>query len=533
MAATNVKGRLVADPSIGLSDLMGPLRSFAEKLDPNAESNLLDLLAVPKGVTWKTAIHPEWLTHLGKLYEAYARIAPNSIIPPKKHRLAITELSKSQSPKLHSTKKAESDVVDYVDEMIRVGFSQFRRLAQSSEIKTQTFRRCTPLQVESIEAVLSLMRVGKDDWVPMDLVPGMSPEDMSRQPERMPSSGSLGASSAHPSPSPRVAETSCTSPAIPGSAIVPKTMQEAEAIFAAALATEDLDLEQLATPTKKSDGPGFDVGMPSSPMALHRFVAGADEGDDDAEDIFKEAAETIPIGVDGKSQLQIFRQAGGKSKNSNVDKIKGLKKAKAEHSKPEHKEGGEPEVAPAVRLRRKSAFLGLPADFDGDSDGPPGKDVPKAKGKADKKKIGKKDDLKTDAKRGKKDDPKADAKLGKKDDPKADAKRIQKDDPKTDAKRSKKADPKADAKLDKEDDPKADAKLDKKDDPKADASMETKTKGKPSQRTIDRKRVVSRAYHVAYEAALKRNIGEDAAKEEARKAHAEAGKKFDSENPKK
>ena len=382
MAATNVKGRLVADPSIGLSDLMGPLRSFAEKLDPNAESNLLDLLAVPKGVTWKTAIHPEWLTHLGKLYEAYARIAPNSIIPPKKHRLAITELSKSQSPKLHSTKKADSDVVDYVDEMIRVGFSQFRRLAQSSEIKTQTFRRCTPLQVESIEAVLSLMRVGKDDWVPM--------EDMSRQPERMPSSGSLGTPSAHASPSPRVAETSCTSPAIPGSAIVPKTMQEAEAIFAAALATEDLDLEQLATPTKKSDGPGFDVGMPSSPMALHRFVAGADEGDDDAEDIFKEAAETIPIGVDGKSQLQIFRQAGGKSKNSNVDKIKGLKKAKAEHSKPEHKEGGEPEVAPAVRLRRKSAFLGLPADFDGDSDGPPGKDVPKAKGKADKKKIGKK-----------------------------------------------------------------------------------------------------------------------------------------------
>ena len=70
MAATNVKGRLVADPSIGLSDLMGPLRSFAQKLDPNAESNLLDLLAVPKGVTWKTAIHPEWLTHLGKLYEA-------------------------------------------------------------------------------------------------------------------------------------------------------------------------------------------------------------------------------------------------------------------------------------------------------------------------------------------------------------------------------------------------------------------------------------------------------------------------------
>lgn len=276
---------------------------------------------------------------MGDLFQAYARIAPNSIIPSKKHRAAIKELSKFEppqvtikdkarcespkpkAPKLHCSKKSDNDVIDFVDEMIRIGFSQFRRLAQSAEIKTQTFRKCTPLQVERIEAVLCLMSVGKDDWVPLDLVPGMTPEDTVRQPERMPSTASLG-----------VSETSGASPAPKAAAIVPKTMEEAEAIFAAALATEDLDLEQFATPTKSNP-----PGLPSSPMALHKFVGGdPDESCDDADDIFKEAAETIPIGMDGKSQLKIFRTAGGKSSSSNVGKIKGLKnKSRAEHPKPE------------------------------------------------------------------------------------------------------------------------------------------------------------------------------------------------------
>ena len=203
------------------------------------------------------------------------------------------------------------------------------------------------------------------------------------------------------------------------------------------------------------------------------------------------------------------------------------------HTHTHIQEGGEPGVAPAVRLRRKSAFVGSPEGLDDDSDGPPGKDVPKAKKKAGKKKLGKKDDPKTHGKRSKKDDPKTDAKRSKKDDPKTDAKRCKKDDPKTDGKQIKKDDPKTDGKLKKKDDPKTDGKLDKKDDPKTDGPMQEKKKGQPSQRAIDRKRVVSRAYHVAYEAALKTNIGEDAAKEKARAAHAEAGKKFDEENPKK
>ena len=46
------KGRLVCDPSLGVSDLMEPLK---EHMLQNANRNVEALLQVPKGTSFKTA----------------------------------------------------------------------------------------------------------------------------------------------------------------------------------------------------------------------------------------------------------------------------------------------------------------------------------------------------------------------------------------------------------------------------------------------------------------------------------------------
>ena len=157
MALTNGKGRLVSDPSIGVSDLMASLQDYMQTRNSR---DLELILEIPRGTSWKTAINCEWLATVSSLFQGYAKVAPNTMLPPKKHRAALAQLR--QEGKINFSRKSDADFFDYVDEMLRVCFSQFRQLAQSPDACERAFRKASPIQVKAIEGVLSMLTVGKE-----------------------------------------------------------------------------------------------------------------------------------------------------------------------------------------------------------------------------------------------------------------------------------------------------------------------------------------------------------------------------------
>ena len=116
------RSRVTADPTIGVSDLMVPLEKYMVHA---GERNLLPLVKAPPGVGWKSAPDLQWLAKHAKLWQEYLMIAPNSMVPPKKHRLAIEKLDQQQKCKY--SKQSMADFSDAVDTQVRVGlkFSEF------------------------------------------------------------------------------------------------------------------------------------------------------------------------------------------------------------------------------------------------------------------------------------------------------------------------------------------------------------------------------------------------------------------------
>ena len=87
------KQRLVADPSIGVTDLLQCVECW---LDEKGTSNLLKELEPPSGTGWKTAVDPSWVAKLGGLWKKFIAIAPNGVIPSKKNRTALEKLQSKQ-----------------------------------------------------------------------------------------------------------------------------------------------------------------------------------------------------------------------------------------------------------------------------------------------------------------------------------------------------------------------------------------------------------------------------------------------------
>ena len=71
------KTRLVADPSIGVSDLMAPLQKLIESRD---DRHVFKLVQAPPNVSWKSGTPVQWLCNLAPLWKSYVKIAPNTII---------------------------------------------------------------------------------------------------------------------------------------------------------------------------------------------------------------------------------------------------------------------------------------------------------------------------------------------------------------------------------------------------------------------------------------------------------------------
>lgn len=149
----SMKQRLVADPCIGVGDLLQCVEAF---LDEAGNNGLQAHLQPPANMNWKTAPNPAWLCRLSNLWRKYLALAPNAVIPSKKHRLALEKLQERRSG-VNTGKKNQQDFAEACDEWIRIGLSHLRFLKQSDINRSRCFRKCDPDEIATLETVLGLI----------------------------------------------------------------------------------------------------------------------------------------------------------------------------------------------------------------------------------------------------------------------------------------------------------------------------------------------------------------------------------------
>ena len=152
MAAARGKPRLVADPSIGVGDLLECTEAWLDELNHN---RLHSAIKPPAQTTWKTAPDPGWLLSLNSLWSRLLRLAPNGMIPSKKNRQSLERLQDARN--VNQGKMDKQTFADQVDEYMRIGLAQLRSLKQSELQKSRAFRKVTKEEQQQLEEVLSLL----------------------------------------------------------------------------------------------------------------------------------------------------------------------------------------------------------------------------------------------------------------------------------------------------------------------------------------------------------------------------------------
>ncbi len=143
--------RLVANPSIGIGDLMKAMTSF---LDEQCDLDLHAAVSPPGHGqwSWKTAPNLSWMAKISALAIHFLSFAPNGVLPSSKLKNAVLKLSSVK--KINRTRYADVDFADQVDLRVRVVLSQFRLLKQKSEEYQKAMRKATPAEKEVIDKVL-------------------------------------------------------------------------------------------------------------------------------------------------------------------------------------------------------------------------------------------------------------------------------------------------------------------------------------------------------------------------------------------
>ncbi|CAE6929461.1 unnamed protein product [Symbiodinium sp. CCMP2592] len=148
--------RLVADPALGVSDLEACLKDFHSACTDSKKSlNFGEYLKLPPGLTWKSAPNAAHLAKLSPLLCKYAAIAPNGVLPSKKHKMALESVHNSIGLQ-KSEKRSLPDFLDFCDDTIRMALSHCRSL-KNDLAKARLFRKADSSQQRAIEDVLSLL----------------------------------------------------------------------------------------------------------------------------------------------------------------------------------------------------------------------------------------------------------------------------------------------------------------------------------------------------------------------------------------
>ena len=126
--------RLAPDPSISISDLMGPFETMFKEM---GSWDLLSLVEPPKNgkVTWKSAADPSWLgqRHVSQLFQRLFKVARNGVLASSKVKLALVKLQ-HQKQRMNFSKLMDDDWQDKVDETLRICAKQYRELKKFPDL---------------------------------------------------------------------------------------------------------------------------------------------------------------------------------------------------------------------------------------------------------------------------------------------------------------------------------------------------------------------------------------------------------------
>ena len=306
MALVSPKGRLVADPCIGVEDLMACLEKvFKDK----GTRDIWELLRVPRGLSFKSGVNPQWLASIYYIMLPFCEIAQNGMLPPKKTRMALQKLH-SQCP-INFTKKANNDFFDQTDEALRVAFAQYRKVKANSTARDTAMRYLSTKQKNEITMVLDRLIVTPEDPdrpAPScdQVVPAEEPSH-EKNPAQEPSPDKKTKKNREPVVSPTVKKSRDRRPDF---GIFKRVLERVSS-------EEGMKVESSGSTSKR--GPSHDRplierliegegDLPESSGGMPEPEEPGSEEDVDEEKLIDEAVEVIPIGEGGQSQLQIFRK---------------------------------------------------------------------------------------------------------------------------------------------------------------------------------------------------------------------------------
>ena len=159
--------RLTADPSIGVADLMGPIKNLLERSEMD-DFNLAKALQPPGGVSWKSAVPVDWLAKHHRLFGEYLGVAKNSLLPGKKHKDALERIDNNTRI---TGRKTQADGVDYLDDLIRMGLSHLRQCEQNPKIREVAWRKCSEEVQEKLDKLLEQIDLVVDEQDSLAVVP--------------------------------------------------------------------------------------------------------------------------------------------------------------------------------------------------------------------------------------------------------------------------------------------------------------------------------------------------------------------------
>lgn len=302
----------MADPTVGVADLMVPIERLLKREDGTSGFNLVKHLQPPSGVNWKTATPVEWLWKHRQLFSDYVQIAKNTLISGKRHKAALEKLETQYH--VIQGKKSKEDGVDYIDDAIRMGLSHLRQLKQFPEKLSAAMRRCSTEQQQDFTKILDLVDVGRGsctDLVPLEAETGSSAASPARGQQAKETSVDFSQAERT-----EVKETL----ALENNAKLEILKEKPEKIFDRVLK------HHVSTPESKPKK----EAQPSSP-----FTCSFEIEDGDLE-ILQGASRVKPLWQDGKSQQQRLNAAKKKpasKKKVATPKPKAKSKAAAKKSK--------------------------------------------------------------------------------------------------------------------------------------------------------------------------------------------------------
>ena len=160
-AAMAKKARLVADPAIGVSDLMSCMEEFLNKAQTQKKLCLFTYVTPPNGCTWRSSPNIQFIIRLAPLIMSYLPVVKNGVIPRQRHKSALTRLDDKKSINMVKG-KAQDDWVDYVDDNLRMCLAHLRGLKTSDVSRQRIFKKTDSNQQMQIEEMLSMLHLPPD-----------------------------------------------------------------------------------------------------------------------------------------------------------------------------------------------------------------------------------------------------------------------------------------------------------------------------------------------------------------------------------